>query len=136
VRFPFPAIAAAFRERRTVRQPIPDVSEVDVERIVHREFPGEQFDSVMAALGEYAEGRLSKECPRVHLAALKLAHGDLESLRRHIAGARQDYRDVLTAAEYPEYTRRGMFLVRQLSRKEQERIVKSDWDQYARWLGK
>ena len=136
MRFPFPAIAAAFRERREVRQPFPDVSDEDVERIVRRNFPNEQFDSVMAALGAYSEGRPSRKSPRVLLATLKLADGDIESLRNHIVAARRDYRDVLGAAEYPEYTRRGPSLVRRLSRKEQERIVGKDWDEYARWLGK
>jgi hypothetical protein len=133
VRFPFPAIAAVFRERRAVHQPHPDVTESDVERIVRRDFPREQFDSVMAALKEYAEDKLPKECPRVQLAVLKLAQGNLESVRLQIATAKRDYRDVLAAAEYPEYIRAG-FQVRKLPRKERQRIVNSDWDQYQKWL--
>jgi hypothetical protein len=35
------------------------------------------------------------------LAALKLANGDLNALKRHITLAKQGYRDVLAAAEYP-----------------------------------
>jgi hypothetical protein len=136
VRFPFPAIAAVFRERRVVHQPHPAVTESDVERIVRRDFPKDQFDSVMAVLNEYAESKLSKECPRVQIAALKLAQGNLESLRRQISTAKRDYRDVLAAAEYPEYMRAGMFQVRRLSHKEQQRIVNSDWDQYQRWMQK
>jgi hypothetical protein len=107
-----------------------------VERIVRRDFPGEQFDSVMAVLNDYAAGPLPRECSRVELAALKLAQGDLDSLRHHIARAERDYRDVLAAAEYPEYMRAGMFQVRNLRRKEQQRIVSSDWDQYKAWLEK
>jgi len=136
MKFPFPAIAAAFRERRIVRQPIPDVKEKDVERIVRREFAREQCDTVMGVLREYSQGRLPKECSRVRLAALNLAQGDLERLRFHIGHARQDYRDVLAAAEYPEYMRAVAFRVSKLSRKEQLRIVNSDWDQYAKWLQK
>ena len=136
MKVPFPAIAAAFRERRIVRQPIPDVTEKDVERIVRRDFPREQYDTVMGILREYSHGRLPKECSRVQLAALKLAQGDLECLRLHIGNAEQDYRDVLAAAEYPEYMRAVAFRVSKLSRKEHPRIVNSDWDQYAKWLQK
>ena len=97
-------------------------------------FPSEQYDIVMGALSPYAASRLCKECSRVRLAALKLAPGNLESLRRHIANAEQDYRDVLVAAEYPEYMRAGGFWVSKLPRKEQRRIINSDWDQYTKWL--
>ena len=128
------AIAAAFRERRRVRQPIPDVTEKDVERIVCRDFPGEPYETVMAVLSEYSRGRFPRECSRVQLAALKLAQGNLDRLRLHIGNAEQDYRDVLAAAEYPEYMRVPSFRVSGLSRKEQLRIVKSDWDQYQKWL--
>ena len=85
MKFPFPTIAAAFRERRIVRQPIPDVTEKDIDRIVRRDFLSER----------YSQGRLPKECSRVHLAALKLAQGDLERLRLHVGRSEQDYRDVL-----------------------------------------
>ena len=135
MKFPFPAIASAFRDRRAVHQPVPDVSATDIERIVRRDFPKDEFDSTLAALGQYG-GSLPRECPRVQLAALKLAQGDLQSLRRHIANAERDYRDVLAAAEYPRYMSAGMFRVRELSRKEQQAIVDSDWDQYQRWLAK
>lgn len=133
MRFPFPAIAAAFRERRTVHQPIPVVTENDVDRVVRRDFSREQFDAVIGVLGKYSRGEFHRERPRVQLAALKLANGELESLRRQIARAEQDYRDALAAAEYPEYMRAG-FQVGKLAHTEQQRIVDSDWDQYQKWL--
>ena len=67
---------------------------------------------------------------RVQLAVLKLAGGSLESLRQHVAVARQDFRDVLVAAEYPEYSKRGMLEVPKLPVKEQQRIIEADWAQY------
>jgi len=133
MKFPLPTIAAAFCERRIVRQPVPDVTEKDVERIVRRDFPREQYDTVMGVLREYSQRRLLKECSRVHLAALKLAQGHLERVRLYIGHAERDYRDVLAPAEYPEYMKAG-FEVRRMSRKEQKRIVDSDWEQYQMWL--
>ncbi len=136
MKFPFPAIAAAFRERRIVRQHIPDVTEKDVERVVRRDFSEEPYETVMAVLREYSERRFPKECPRVQLAALKLAKGNLKRLRLHLEDAHRDYRDVLAAAEYPEYMMVPASWMSQLSRKEQLRIVNSDWDQYSKWLQK
>jgi hypothetical protein len=54
--------------------------------------------AAVEALSAY-DGR---ESERVHLAALKLAQGDLERLRHNVQVARTDYRDVLYWAEYPE----------------------------------
>lgn len=83
-------------------QPIPEVTLNDVERIVRRDFPVIQFDSVMAVLKEYEESTSGRrERPRVQLATLKLANGDVEALRTHINTAVQDIRDVLGPAEYP-----------------------------------
>ena len=134
MKFPFPAIAAAFRDRRNVRQPIPDVTETDVERIVRRDFPEQQYETVMGVLKVYARGRLAKECSRVQLAALKLAQGDLRQLPFHINDAQRDYRDVMAAAEYPAYMTVPVLRISSLSRKEKLRIIQSDWDQYERWL--
>jgi hypothetical protein len=103
VKFPFPAIPSAFRERRAVRQPIPDVLATDVERIVRRDFPDGQFDAVMGVLKQYGAEKWQRERARVQLAALKLADRDLDKLQRVIEVASRDYRDVLAPAEYPEY---------------------------------
>jgi hypothetical protein len=111
-------------------QPIPDVTPLDVKRIVRRDFPEIQFDSVMAALKGY-EG--NRERSRVQLAILKLARGSLDALRKHINTATQDFRDVLAPAEYPEYSKLA-FRVRELPAAEQQRIIDSDWTQYQDWL--
>jgi hypothetical protein len=60
-------------------QPPPTVSRVDVERVVRRDYPPEQFAKVLAGLDAYGSGLL-QERDRVQLAALKLAAGSLEDL--------------------------------------------------------
>ncbi len=98
------------------RQPIPNVTSNDVERIVRRDYSEGQFDSVMSVLKTYEEGVSGRrERPRVQLAALKLANGDVEALRTHINTAVQDFRDVLGPAEYPEYSKKVAFRVRNAS---------------------
>ena len=111
----------------------PNVTSDDVERVVRRDFSGGEFDAVMAILKQYGVEKWHRECPRVQLAALKLANGDLDKLQKIINVARTDYRDVTVPAEYPEYGKRG-FRIRELPIQDQERIIDSDWDQYERWL--
>ena len=113
-------------------QPVPDVTFNDVERIVRRDFPSEQFDTVMAMLKQYGTEKWHRESARVQLAILKLSHGDLHKLHIVIDVAKKDYRDVMAPAEYPEYSRR--LHTRELPVEVQERIIRSDWDQYQKWL--
>jgi hypothetical protein len=119
---------------RIVSQPVPQVTADDVAMVVRRDFAEEQFGVVMAVLNEYGVEKWERGKPRVQLAVLKLANGDLEALKRHISQAKQDYRDVLAAAEYPEYSKKGMFHVRELPAIEQRQIIDSDWERYETWL--
>ena len=114
-------------------QPTPDVTQSDVERIVRRDFLLEQFEAVMSLLDEYGLKTWQRERPRVQLAALKLSAGDLKKLRDQIASAKCDYRDVLSGAEYPDFSKECTGL-RQPSAEERARIIESDWKQYESWL--
>jgi hypothetical protein len=123
------------RERWPSR-PLPDLTAADLERIVRRDFSSEQFPEVMTILGEL-DNRWGSI--RVRLAALKLADGSLEVLKKQIAFANQDYRDVLVAAEYPgrwKVTSTFYDLPKKVSKKERQRIVDADWQQYQDWLRK
>jgi hypothetical protein len=116
------------------KQPTPNVTSADVERVVRRDFPAERFAEVMAMLSEYgADESWQREADRVRLAALKLAAGSMERLRYEIEGAKSDYRDVLGPAEYPGYSKRvgGR---KKLPPEEEQRIIDADWKQYQDWL--
>lgn len=112
-------------------QPIPDVSWNDVERLVRRDFPANKIGDVLSVLKEYAKDKW--ECARVQVAVLKLAHGNIERLRMHMMAAATDYRDVLAAAEYPEYFKKG-HRVGALPAQEESQVIQSDWKQYKDWL--
>lgn len=116
-----------------MEQPTPTVTRADVERVVRRDFPPGQFDSVMSVLAEYGSETWHRELPRVQLAVLKLAAGRLDALRREIETAKRDYRDVLAYAEYPTYMKKT-FRMSQLPAEEQRRIIEEDWSQYETWL--
>jgi hypothetical protein len=118
------------------KQPVPVVTFHDVERIARREFSDEQFSTVITLLKEYGTEAWHRECPRVQLAALKLADGNLEKLRARIETAKRDYRDVLAVAEFPAYCKVGFRRIRELPDDERLRIINADWSQYDDWLRK
>jgi hypothetical protein len=82
--------------QETSTQPIPRVTADDVERIVYRDFPVEEFASVMVVLSGYGAEKWEGDRTRVRLAALKVANGSLPKLRACIESAKRDYRDALT----------------------------------------
>ena len=115
-------------------QRTPLVSRDDVQRVVRRDFPAADYSAALLLLEVYSS-KLGGEAgeARVRLAALKLARGDLKELGRHIAAAKQDYRDVLAAAEYPAASI-SWSAMDALSDGERQKIYDSDWDQYQQWL--
>ena len=116
-------------------QPHPDVTAADIERLVRRDFAPEHVDHVLSVLDEYGTEDWHREPERVRAAVLKLAAGSLEQLRMHIAAAKMDFRDVLSDAEYPLYTKRW-FHIDKLSEDERQRIIDSDWKQYQDWFNR
>ena len=117
-------------------QPVPDVTSDDVERVVRRDFPEERVAVVMAMLNEYGAESWHHEHPRVRLAALKLANGDVEALRARVDAAKTDYRDVLSWAEYPGYSTNVSDARIRPTAQAQRRIIDDDWAQYEMWLRK
>lgn len=83
-------------------QRIPKVTEEDVERIIVREFGRERLQQVLDILHEYGRREGTRPgSPRVHLAILKIANGNLKMLKIQTENAIIDFRDVVSAAEYP-----------------------------------
>lgn len=93
-------------------QPIPKVTRQHVERVVRRDYPSEQFEHVMAILSEYPKKSWPPDFERVQLDVLKLANGNIDSIRKYF---NEDYRDIISAAEYPS----GNY--------------ERDWQQYLAW---
>ena len=116
-------------------QPVPQVTEADIDRILRRDFASSQIAEALAILAEYGTQPWHREPARVQLAALKLADGSIEKLRSAVDQAKRDYRNVLAPAEYPKFSHYGFRAVRLRSRERQE-IYTDDWQQYQLWLKK
>jgi hypothetical protein len=104
----------------------PEVTDEDVKRVVNRDFGESKTATVMSILAKYGPS------PRVHLAILKLATGDVGRLKEATSTAIQDYRDVLAPAEYPRYTREVGF--NDIPDSICQAIIDDDWKQYCDWL--
>ena len=115
-----------------MNQPAPKITAADVERIIARDFPSAEVAAVRAALAEYGTKAWHREVDRVRIAVLRMADGDLGRLRSALATADQDYRDVLSVAEYPGYLQK----VSPSDKNEINRVlaVDADWNQYREWF--
>jgi hypothetical protein len=107
-------------------QPIPHYSDEDLERIIARDYPAQLRADVEALLQSYGDETWHNEPLRVRMACLKLAGGDLVTLKRYLRDAGMDYRDVLAWAEYPAYMRAH-------GPDEQRKAIESDWEQLQTW---
>ena len=113
-------------------QPTPKVTREDVERIIHRDFSADKYAEVAAILEEYGKSERYRERERVQLAALKLADRQIDLLREEIKLAKIDYRDVLSSAEYPEYSK--SWDTYKLPQEQRDQIIARDWKQYEDWI--
>lgn len=113
-----------------MNQPVPKISDADVERLVRREFPLDA-DKALAVLNEYGIKEYHREPARVKVAVLRMAGGDLKRLRSYVDLAKTDYRDVLAPAEYPVYFRT---IGASSTQADKDRAVAEDWRQYSSWV--
>ena len=89
-------------QSRDVTQPIPGVTEADVQRVLQREFVVDDVARASLLLEGY-EAPNGGAASRVRLAILKLAGGDLDRLGPLVDAANRDFRDVIGPAEYGSY---------------------------------
>jgi hypothetical protein len=112
---------------------VPRVTHDDVVRVIAREFPDNQRD-VVALLDDYAKTDSNPE--RVQLAILKISRGRIDEVSRYVEMAKQDFRDVISPAEYPRYWELGTYEASQLSPEDREQLQKDDFRDYQEWLNR
>jgi hypothetical protein len=114
------------------KQPIPQVTHKDVKRIALRDYGKAQLSQVLSILDEFGKQEWNNPSARVRLAILKLANGDLNKLMDNTKVAIEDFRDVLSAAEYPRYSREIGF--DEVDKDYKRAVIDDDWRQYRQWL--
>lgn len=65
-------------------------------------FPESDANELLTVLDEYGTESYEQERERVQLAIILLASGDMDELKRYLAIAKGDFRDVFFWAEYPD----------------------------------
>jgi hypothetical protein len=96
-------------------------------------FPEEQQRAeVLATLEAYGVEKHEQEPDRVRLAVLKLSGGDLKQIKRYTEFAKQDFRDILTWAEYPRQSKKWSMPDGPNKRK----LVEADRAEYEDWLSR
>jgi hypothetical protein len=118
------------------QQPVPKVTDEDVRRIALRDFGEKRVALALSIVEEFGKQSWNEPSPRVRLAILKLANGDLDRLLDATQTAIEDYRDVLVAAEYPKYHHESCFAVGFGDAPEsvKEPVIDDDWRQYREWF--
>ena len=114
-----------------MNQFVPEVSAEDVERVLRRDFPADAYDEIR----KWIEQVEMREKDRVVLACLKNGAGDVQKLRGELANASGWWREILSEAEYPNYTKKW-FRIDKLSESEQAKIIEKDKAQYLSWLNR
>jgi hypothetical protein len=115
-------------------QPTPDVDAADVERVLRRDFAPSDQRRARKLVDRLRRAAVGGGLPRVQLAALKIADGDTDRLDATVEGGWVDYRDLLTAAEYPAYHAVGWPQIDALTAEQRRAVIDADWRQYETWL--
>jgi hypothetical protein len=108
-------------------QRIPEYSYADFNRVLQREFPGGAGKEALSVLQTFSEGQWQGGSLRVHMACLKLANGNIASLRKYIQAAYGDPRDVIAWAEYGSY-------MKAKDPSSQQAAIEQDWQELQEWL--
>lgn len=112
-----------------MEQFIPQVSGTDVDRIMRRDYSPSQH----AIIWEMIERSGKKESARIILACLKNSQGNIEELKSQLTAASGYWREIISKAEYPNYSKK-LFRIDQLSENEQRAIIELDKSQYLEWF--
>jgi hypothetical protein len=91
----------------------------------------EKRGAAEGALRRYGMESYENEPVRVRLAVLKISGGDLDRIRRNIATAKQDCRDILAYAEYPRQMGQDSW---KSSPAQNRALVAADRRGYEEWL--
>ncbi len=112
---------------------IPQVSSDDVERIIRRNFPAADYDSIWNSLRQYRDENSNDPPYRVYVAILKLSAGDPSRVPHFVTIARSDYRDVLLSAENPGFTADFVNAMK-MNADDARALKRNDKRQYETWF--
>lgn len=116
-----------------MEQIVPNITELDIKRIIKRDFPKMEFEDINDILKKY-NSENSKSSNRVYASILKLSNSNITLLKKYVDEANYDYRDIISMAEYPNYSEHAF--EDDLAMELEKRLINDDWIQYESWLNK
>ena len=112
-------------------QPVARISDGDLEFLINREFP---------TISEFVKNKLNRIKSgtqqgknRISASVLKLADKNLDKIEHLIKRANEDFRDIVSEAEYP---RTSSFGFGERNEEECKDDYLKDWDEYSAWKEK
>ncbi|MBS1773468.1 MAG: hypothetical protein JST82_11470 [Bacteroidetes bacterium] len=118
-----------------MEQKVAVVNDNDIDRIIKRDFPKFIPSEIINILSLYiSESNKGKN--RVYASIIKLSNGDIELLKKYVDVAKNDDRDVLAQAEYPQYSEYLWAFFDSPKGQKKEDILSADWTQYQDWFNK
>ena len=114
-----------------IEQPVAKISDAELEKLIDREFP-ENSDLVKRKLTEIKSDSQNGQ-NRIGAAVLKLASSDLNAIVSLIKKANEDFRDIVSQAEYP---RASKYEFEERSDNELKTDYLNDWTEYSKWKNK
>lgn len=113
------------------KHPAAKVTDKMLERILEREFGilGHEVKLKFAKLNSDTHSGKN----RISAAILKLSNKDMKSIDMWIDQSNQDFRDVISKAEYPRCSKLGF---NERSKMKLKPIYLDDWLEYSTWLNK
>lgn len=100
-----------------------------LDKLIAREFP-DCIDKVHLKL-DRVESNNPNGKNRISAGIIKLANKDFALLDLYIQLANADYRDILSQAEYPRYSKLDF---ENFEKTNMKKIYLNDWKEYSKWL--
>jgi len=114
-----------------MEQPAAKITDELLDKLIRREFPND-IDEVKRKLNTIvSDSQAGKN--RFSAAVLKLANGDLTKIDALVEKCNEDFRDIVSMAEYPKCSDYGFG---EIPADKTNAIYDKDWTQYSDWLNK
>jgi hypothetical protein len=112
-------------------QPVAKISNAELEFLIERDFSN-NIDLIKQKLNKIQSNSQDGK-KRIGAAVLKLANSDLNKIDYLINKANEDFRDVVSEAEYP---RASIYGFEEPNEKELKTYYLNDWSEYMEWKNK
>jgi len=127
------SIAFLMYKQYTMEQKVPIITKLDINRIINRDFPPNKLDEIDGILKLYKSDG-DNGGYRIYASIFKLSDGNIMSLKKYVGMANNDFRDIISMAEYPNYSEHAF--EDDLSMEMEKQLITNDWTQYESWLNR